>query len=575
MYSEEFQIFASTIYGEAAGCSQKSWKTIAHVIMNRVNNRWWRKHKTPLEVIQKTGFDAHTHKNLPYKKAMKQFSSNDFSDALKALISAVQPIHDGKEVDNTSGAIAYFSPKAQKSLHNKNPSLYRSEVPSWATSSELEVVTVAGTENDDFRWYKFAPPKNKKIKASDNTGKPIKNLEYKVELKKKPGQVVAQGRTNSNGESKDISGKFSGEEVFIYIRRNFDSAFALVADAPLPWTRDVIDLISGQTKHEVILQKSSAPGDYQRRIHVVKQGETLGKISEKYGTDVQTLACLNKIKNVNNISVGQELKLPARDTTSQQKAKQIAPVEKHSAPSQRQNTAHAQPVTPHPTRPEQKSSPPQQAANTSKPAQIPATTQRAQTNANGNPFVVASSETGRRNSANTVAELITTMQHMSVYSGRSDPSDLKSAFVPGWSNRTELKRRAMNGLPLTEVSKASGRSLGLCLTYVKLGLWSVGLLESYVSCESAKNFGPILEKARFFDIFDGNDVDLNKLPAGAVVVYDGGKHGHIEIWSGQDFMSDYISKKGRTLLSEGYRKNPLILPSEGNKRNIKSIWIKQ
>lgn len=44
-------------------------------------------------------------------------------------------------------------------------------------------------------------------------------------------------------------------------------------------------------------------------VHTVKSGETLSKISKKYGVTVTHLAKLNSIKNVNKIYVGQELKI--------------------------------------------------------------------------------------------------------------------------------------------------------------------------------------------------------------------------------------------------------------------------
>jgi murein DD-endopeptidase MepM/ murein hydrolase activator NlpD len=46
------------------------------------------------------------------------------------------------------------------------------------------------------------------------------------------------------------------------------------------------------------------------KSHKVVSGDTLGKIAKKYGTTVAVLAKLNKITNVNSISVGQLIKLP-------------------------------------------------------------------------------------------------------------------------------------------------------------------------------------------------------------------------------------------------------------------------
>ena len=46
------------------------------------------------------------------------------------------------------------------------------------------------------------------------------------------------------------------------------------------------------------------------KTHKVVSGDTLGKIATKYKTNVDTLAKLNKITNVNSIKVGQVIKLP-------------------------------------------------------------------------------------------------------------------------------------------------------------------------------------------------------------------------------------------------------------------------
>lgn len=47
-------------------------------------------------------------------------------------------------------------------------------------------------------------------------------------------------------------------------------------------------------------------------IYTIKSGDTLSKISKKYGTDYMTLAKLNGIKNPNLIYAGNELKIPIK-----------------------------------------------------------------------------------------------------------------------------------------------------------------------------------------------------------------------------------------------------------------------
>jgi len=55
--------------------------------------------------------------------------------------------------------------------------------------------------------------------------------------------------------------------------------------------------------------KAAAP-KAKPKSHKVASGDTLGKIAAKYGTTVAVLAKLNKITNVNSISVGQVIRLP-------------------------------------------------------------------------------------------------------------------------------------------------------------------------------------------------------------------------------------------------------------------------
>jgi hypothetical protein len=58
------------------------------------------------------------------------------------------------------------------------------------------------------------------------------------------------------------------------------------------------------------------------------------------------------------------------------------------------------------------------------------------------------------------------------------------------------------------------------------------------------------------------------IPKGAVIVYRGGADGHIEIWSGRYFMSDFITEIGRT------SDNGTELPKHGRYRTVIGIWVK-
>jgi len=57
-------------------------------------------------------------------------------------------------------------------------------------------------------------------------------------------------------------------------------------------------------------ETSSTTTSSGQRTHTVKLGDTLTGIAVKYGTTVAAIASLNTITNINNISVGQVLKIP-------------------------------------------------------------------------------------------------------------------------------------------------------------------------------------------------------------------------------------------------------------------------
>lgn len=51
-------------------------------------------------------------------------------------------------------------------------------------------------------------------------------------------------------------------------------------------------------------------------VYVVQKGDTLSKIAAKYGTTYQVLAAYNGISNLNRISTGQKIKIPASGTST-------------------------------------------------------------------------------------------------------------------------------------------------------------------------------------------------------------------------------------------------------------------
>lgn len=109
-------------------------------------------------------------------------------------------------------------------------------------------------------------------------------------------------------------------------------------------------------------------------------------------------------------------------------------------------------------------------------------------------------------------------------------------------------------------SKASTTSIGRCLMYVKFGLLSGGFATSYPPGAHAKDFGPKLKSMGFSNLMDMegfDDINPENAPPGAVIVYSGGRSGHIEVKMedgryGSDFVSNTpISSRTRARVPIG------------------------
>lgn len=62
---------------------------------------------------------------------------------------------------------------------------------------------------------------------------------------------------------------------------------------------------------DTLIVPTSDPSSNITQIYVVQYGDTLSKIAQEYGTTVATLASINNIQNVNLIYVGQIIKIPS------------------------------------------------------------------------------------------------------------------------------------------------------------------------------------------------------------------------------------------------------------------------
>lgn len=205
-YSEDFKIFVATINGEAENCSETSWKVIAHTMRNRIGFANWKSWSTIIQIVTKTGYDAYTQKNSPYKRAKKALDSGDISPKLMSLIKAVEPIFNGTEPDFTGGVVYYYSPKAQAQLHKSDPSNYPSLVPDFVVSKSnpTQQVQIPGTEKDDMRWYKVLTSIFD-VSFVDNAGNPLVGVTVDVVYNdKKPVPLFKDLITDQKGKIKKV-----------------------------------------------------------------------------------------------------------------------------------------------------------------------------------------------------------------------------------------------------------------------------------------------------------------------------------------------------------------------------------
>ena len=314
-YSKEFILFVSTIAGEAANSSRASWKAIAHVIMNLFKYKDWRDYQTIKDIILKTGFDAAKEKNQPFLNVYNSLSTGNPSSLALQIIAVVKPIYDGIIKDPTGKVVLYYSPKTQLYLSQKMPHKYK-RVPSRWDFNLLEEVKISGTENDDFKWYRYKNAnRSKRLQIVNLDGQAIPDVPYEI-THNKQGQekVIVQGKTDQEGKTKEIPYQHAGKDVTIKINQSAGKRMPKAnIQGMLLVTEIITKLISPYLKQRVILKPDGKSGNYAGMYHKVKKGETLTKIAQKLGTTVEALLHANpKITDPNKIYIGQKIRLPAK-----------------------------------------------------------------------------------------------------------------------------------------------------------------------------------------------------------------------------------------------------------------------
>ncbi len=147
------------------------------------------------------------------------------------------------------------------------------------------------------------------IKIVDVFGNAIPKVQYEVK-NQKTGGVIAAGATNSAGCIVEIS-RDKGTILDVYIKSMFNGVMVKVQSFTMSKDRMLVKIASPKVLLDLqTLQNKGANGQYKRKTHVVRKGETLTSIASQNHTTVRALELLNKIDNPNKISIGQVIKLP-------------------------------------------------------------------------------------------------------------------------------------------------------------------------------------------------------------------------------------------------------------------------
>ncbi|HAV5337427.1 hypothetical protein ABTA49_07180 [Acinetobacter baumannii] len=299
-YSEDFKIFVATINGEAENCSETSWKVIAHTMRNRVGFANWKSWSTIIQIVTKTGYDAYTQKNSPYKRAKKALDSGDISPKLMSLIKAVEPIFNGTEPDFTGGVVYYYSPKAQAQLHKSDPSNYPSLVPDFVVSKSnpTQQVQIPGTEKDDMRWYKVLTSIFD-VSFVDNAGNPLVGVTVDVVYNdKKPVPLFKDLITDQKGKIKKVrvcnymGARFKVNGVLVKDKNNKE--ISLLGDGKNYASVIVVNNGKGGIKSKTdIHNQESIPGQKQESVKIDSKAEVNNEKKAEVSDDN------TKQKNVN------------------------------------------------------------------------------------------------------------------------------------------------------------------------------------------------------------------------------------------------------------------------------------
>ncbi len=196
------------------------------------------------------------------------------------------------------------------------------------------------------------------IQILDLFGSPISKAQYEVK-NQRTGQVIAAGATNSSGCIVEIS-RDKGTALDVYIKSMFNGLMVKVQSFVMSRDRMLVKITSPKVMLDLkTLTNQGNSGQYKRKTHVVKKGETLFEIAQKNHTTVRALERLNKIDDPNKINIGQVIKLPvnipaAGNNAHQEKSKPATQPRTQPSATTKPKPSQTPPVKPSSTLPQKK-----------------------------------------------------------------------------------------------------------------------------------------------------------------------------------------------------------------------------
>ena len=171
------------------------------------------------------------------------------------------------------------------------------------------------------------------IKIVDVFGSPISQAQYQVK-NQKTGQLIAAGATNSAGCIVEIS-RDKGTCLDVYIKSMFNGTMLNVKSFVMSRDRMIVTIISPKVLLDLkTVNDQGSTGEYRRKTHTVKQGDTLTSIAKANKTTVRALERLNQLQNPDKLNIGQILKLPVHiSATANNNIQDKSKPESNSKPS--------------------------------------------------------------------------------------------------------------------------------------------------------------------------------------------------------------------------------------------------